>query len=72
VAVRVRLDHVIAARATDGLTTLALSLWWSKGDELDTAREETFHVRDNELREFAKRLRDLTEVEGPVRRLRPQ
>jgi hypothetical protein len=61
---------VTAQRTPDGLTSLAFSLWWNKGDELDNTRDGTLHVRTEELPEFAKRLRDLTEVKGPVRRFR--
>jgi hypothetical protein len=61
---------VVAARAADGLTSFAFSLWWSEGDGLDNTREGTLHVHAEDLPDFAKRLRDLTEVEGPVRRFR--
>ena len=63
--------RVVAVSAADGLTSLAFLLWWSTGDELDNTREGTLHVRTDELPRFAKRLRDLSEVEGPVHRSRP-
>jgi hypothetical protein len=61
---------VMAARAGNELVSLTFSLRWVDADELDNTREGTLQVRAGALPLFAQRVRELTEVKGPVNRFR--